>query len=311
MISNKDHVSLRGTRNGILVSISENCPMPEGLEQLKATLHQRRAFFAGSPLSLDLGWREVTEQDADLVIVSMREMGMRLLGVISTSQITRHIFEARGLKVIIGTLGLARHGARTRQGKPPLEPSAPVAATSPAPPAKAAPTHRPPAGPVGTVADEDESEEVAPSSGADPRSSSPPPTAPPTAPPSAQAAPASRALPTPGADTMLIRRTLRSGQRVQFPGNIVIMGDVNAGAEVEAEGDVIVLGNLRGTAHAGAGVSGKKEAVVVALNFHATQVRIGDLIGFVQATKGFHQNAAVMARIQDGAVATCLYGNGS
>ena len=307
MISNKDHVSLRGTRNGILVSISESCPLAEGLEQLKLTLHQRRAFFAGQPLSLDLGWREVSEEEADLVIASLKETGVRLLGIISTSQITRHIFEARGLKVIIGTLGLARHGARARQGtKPAAEP--PRAAAPPAnipqgpPPASAEPSPAPPATPP---------QDVVPAPGVPPPPTPAAPTAPSPASASAPApAPSAGAAPsTPGADTMLLRRNLRSGQRVQFPGNIVVMGDVNAGAEVQAEGDVIVLGTLRGTAHAGAGPNGRKDAVVVALNLHATQVRIGDLIGFVQTHKGFQQNAAVMARIQDGSVATCLYGS--
>jgi septum site-determining protein MinC len=110
-----------------------------------------------------------------------------------------------------------------------------------------------------------------------------------------------------GADTMMLRKTLRSGQRVQFSGNVVVIGDVNAGAEIEAGGDVVVLGNLRGTVHAGSG--GRQDAVVVALNLHASQVRIGDLIGFVGTQKGFQQNAAVMARVQDGAVATCMYGS--
>ena len=104
----------------------------------------------------------------------------------------------------------------------------------------------------------------------------------------------------------MVRKTLRSGQRVVFDGNVVIVGDVNAGAEVEAEGDVVVLGNLRGIVHAGC--KGRTDAVVVALNLHAAQVRIGNLIGLVNSQKGYSNNAAVMARIHEGAVATCLYG---
>ena len=52
--------------------------------------------------------------------------------------------------------------------------------------------------------------------------------------------------------TLYLRRTLRSGQRVDYQGNVVIMGDVNAGAMVTCTGDIIVLGALRGLAHAGA-----------------------------------------------------------
>lgn len=80
-----------------------------------------------------------------------------------------------------------------------------------------------------------------------------------------------------GADpTLMVRRTLRSGQSVRYAGNVVIMGDVNPGATIEAEGDVVVLGSLRGQAHAGA--AGREGAVVLALGMLATQLRIGEHI---------------------------------
>lgn len=78
------------------------------------------------------------------------------------------------------------------------------------------------------------------------------------------------------ADTVLIRRTLRSGQRVRFDGNVVILGDVNAGAVVTAAGDIVVMGALRGLAHAGS--TGNQRAVVAALRLQPTQLRIASFI---------------------------------
>ncbi len=78
-------------------------------------------------------------------------------------------------------------------------------------------------------------------------------------------------------ETVLIKRTLRSGQRIKYPTNIVILGDVNPGAEVIAGGDIIVLGNLRGVVHAGADGSSSK-AQVMALKLDPTQLRINDII---------------------------------
>ena len=75
-----------------------------------------------------------------------------------------------------------------------------------------------------------------------------------------------------GARTLLVRRTLRSGQRVAFDGNVVVLGDVNPGAEVIASGDIVVMGALRGVAHAGA--RGDEGAVVVALDLRPLQLRI-------------------------------------
>lgn len=77
--------------------------------------------------------------------------------------------------------------------------------------------------------------------------------------------------------TVLWRRTLRSGQQIAFDGNVVVLGDVNPGAEIIAGGDIIVMGALRGLAHAGA--KGRSDAVVVALELQPTQLRIGHRLG--------------------------------
>ncbi|MGO0122816.1 septum site-determining protein MinC [Desulfothermobacter acidiphilus] len=76
--------------------------------------------------------------------------------------------------------------------------------------------------------------------------------------------------------TLMIERTLRSGQSVFYDGNVVILGDINPGGEVIATGDVIVIGALRGTVHAGAG--GDEEALVVAFRLEPTQLRIANHI---------------------------------
>lgn len=77
-------------------------------------------------------------------------------------------------------------------------------------------------------------------------------------------------------NTIMVQRTLRSGQSVFYDGNVVILGDVNPGAEVIATGDVIVMGSLRGVVHAGAG--GDVQAVVVAFKLLPTQLRIANHI---------------------------------
>lgn len=82
--------------------------------------------------------------------------------------------------------------------------------------------------------------------------------------------------------TDVIDQTLRSGQRVESAGTVVVLGDVNSGAEVVAAGDVIVVGKLRGLAHAGA--SGQEEAAIWALGLEAKQLRIAQ--HFAQAPEG-------------------------
>lgn len=70
--------------------------------------------------------------------------------------------------------------------------------------------------------------------------------------------------------------TLRGGQALHHPGNVVIVGDVNPGAEIVASGDVLVFGRLAGVAHAGA--QGDEAARVFALDLNATQLRIATFI---------------------------------
>ena len=70
--------------------------------------------------------------------------------------------------------------------------------------------------------------------------------------------------------------SLRSGQKIEFEGSLVILGDVNGGAEVVAGENVVILGNLRGLAHAGA--KGNKNAIIAAGSIEAPQIRIANKI---------------------------------
>lgn len=93
--------------------------------------------------------------------------------------------------------------------------------------------------------------------------------APPVHPPVAEAP-----LPAPPAD-FVYRGSLRSGQVLRKAESIVVIGDVNPGAQVISSGDIMVWGRLRGIARAG--VDGNKQAVVAALDFIPTQLRIASV----------------------------------
>lgn len=74
--------------------------------------------------------------------------------------------------------------------------------------------------------------------------------------------------------TTYIKQTLRSGQIVNYDGNVVIIGDCHPGSEVIASGDITVWGILSGIAHAGA--KGNSRARVRALKMNAIQLRIAN-----------------------------------
>lgn len=106
-------------------------------------------------------------------------------------------------------------------------------------------------------------------------------------------------------NTILIKRTVRSGQCIQFDGNVVVMGDVNPGSEIIASGNIIVMGALRGVVHAGA--TGDEAATVSAFKLQPTQLRIANHI--TRAPDGDYPvpEHPETARIKDGVVVIEIY----
>lgn len=80
--------------------------------------------------------------------------------------------------------------------------------------------------------------------------------------------------------TIYHKGSLRSGQRIENEGSIVIIGDLNSGAEVIAGENIIILGRLMGLAHAGA--KGNKKAIIAAEKIETPQLRISNIVKSIQ-----------------------------
>ncbi len=74
------------------------------------------------------------------------------------------------------------------------------------------------------------------------------------------------------------------GQREEFVGSLVVLGDLNYGAEVIAGENIVVTGTIRGLAHAGA--NGNKKAIIAGHSIDCTQVRIANIVKEVKNTEG-------------------------
>ena len=85
------------------------------------------------------------------------------------------------------------------------------------------------------------------------------------------------------AKSVFISHTLRSGQRIECEGDVVVLGDVNDGAEVIAGGSIAVMGVLRGLVHAGA--MGRSDVVVAANTLIPKQLRISGRIAIFPENK--------------------------
>jgi len=97
--------------------------------------------------------------------------------------------------------------------------------------------------------------------------------------------------------TKFVRATLRSGNKLRYNGNIILLGDVNPGAEIIANGNIIVMGTLRGIAHAGA--NGNDKAFVASINLLPTQLRIGKYIGRSPDSIGYKPNYPEIAYVKE------------
>lgn len=106
-----------------------------------------------------------------------------------------------------------------------------------------------------------------------------------------------------GEEAIFLQRTLRSGHKVEYPGHIVVLGDVNPGAELVAGGNIIVWGKLRGVVHAGA--SGDTNAVVCSLDLYPSQLRIADKITVSPPRKG--KARPEIAKLEDGQITADIW----
>ena len=97
-------------------------------------------------------------------------------------------------------------------------------------------------------------------------------------------------------EAILIRKTLRSGMKIEHSGHVTLIGDVNPGAEIVAGGDVVIWGRLRGSVSAG--MENNSGAVVCAMEMEPTHLRIADTIANVPARRRGEKRGPEVASLQ-------------
>ena len=97
--------------------------------------------------------------------------------------------------------------------------------------------------------------------------------------------------------TKFIKKTIRGGQSIDYPGNIIIIGDINSGAEVSAGGNIIVLGSIKG--HVRAGTGGNKKSIIAAFFMQPELMQISDILT-ISPDDGLKPSYPEVAKIKDG-----------
>ncbi len=295
-------VSFRGTREGLCITLG-NGEWNQVLTELAVQLNRRDAesYFRGARVHLETGNRIVSSAQLEelVALLSQHEMSLSsVIGQVKEGHVAvRRPSGAPPPKVVAPSAPKLPFPTQTRLPPPPapLRPAIGAAgpdqprARVPQPPKPLRPSRMPRPAQAFQPAELAEMANEA------------------EVPPERLAVPATHRRngervdnPLQASQALLIRRTVRSGQVVHYPGTIVVFGDVNPAAEVIAEGDVIILGKLRGVVHAGA--SGNDNAVVGALILAPTQVRIGDQVARAPDDKRWHPWPAEIARVRGGQI---------
>ncbi len=207
------YIAIKGTRNGLLLTLEPGTPFSDLLTALSERLAEAPSFFKGASLSLDTTQRalEVSERTQLEELLASYQMSVAAQETPIATQVT-----------------LAPHATEAEEAPQlalfDLQPTMMQDAQAPGMLSEAS---------------------LAP----DPRESS---------------------------DTLFVRRTVRSGQAINHPSHVVVLGDVNNGAEIVAGGDIIVWGALRGMVHAG--YPDNEQALVCSLALAPVQLRIAHLL---------------------------------
>jgi septum site-determining protein MinC len=106
-----DLVVIKGGKDGLRVQLDEQAEWPAVLDALRAHLSQGGAFLQGAKLLLDVGLRQVSEQELEDALALMRGHGLRPDSVASLTREGRQAARAAGLN----SRALARTNEATAQ----------------------------------------------------------------------------------------------------------------------------------------------------------------------------------------------------
>ncbi|WP_298815614.1 septum site-determining protein MinC [Chloroflexus sp.] len=92
-----DLISIKGGRDGLRLRLDASAAWPDLLSWLDQHLSERRGFFHGASLVIDLGEREVSPAQLDEILTLMRQHGVQATAVDSSERVTRAAARSAGL----------------------------------------------------------------------------------------------------------------------------------------------------------------------------------------------------------------------
>ncbi|WP_298402068.1 septum site-determining protein MinC [uncultured Chloroflexus sp.] len=92
-----DLITIKGSRDGLRLRLDATAAWPELLSRLDHHLGERRGFFHGASLVIDLGDREVSPEQLDEMLALIRQHGVQATAIDSSDRVTRAAARTVGL----------------------------------------------------------------------------------------------------------------------------------------------------------------------------------------------------------------------
>ncbi len=96
-----DAVAIRGIREGLLLTIKPDGEWADMVARLLARIDEKRDFFRGARVALDVGARPVIQHDLDNLRAVLRKRELTLWAVISTSPTSQTAARNLGLETVL------------------------------------------------------------------------------------------------------------------------------------------------------------------------------------------------------------------
>ena len=94
---------------------------------------------------------------------------------------------------------------------------------------------------------------------------------------------------------VIVMTDMKSGSQVSSTSNVVVMGNIEPGARVVANGNVVVMGSVKGFIHAGA--IGNEKAYVVSNNLNARVLQIAQNIAEAPEDEDYEEEKSIIPEI--------------
>lgn len=97
-MSHANELTIKGTRNGLVISLPDDGDLEEVLQQLQMRLQSTASFFRGGRVALQVGWRTIETTDIDRIGILLSEQGVTLWSIIGESDSTQRAARQLGLE---------------------------------------------------------------------------------------------------------------------------------------------------------------------------------------------------------------------